>query len=86
MPLSLTWAEATTELTTRPTTDHSLFIDTPSLDTVRLPAREVPGAHNATQARDRLGELASRGNDRLLLGNHIEDAVFAVLDVEDEFA
>src|SRR5262245_50242214 len=48
------------------------------------PPRSIAGSA-ATAAPARLGELARRWEDRLLLGNDVKDAVFAVFDIKDEF-
>src|SRR5215471_21564781 len=83
MPLSLTWADAASELRSIPTTGHKIFMDTPSLDhrTTARPRSSRAGFF-FSQARDQLGELASSGNDCLLLRDHVEDAVLTVLNVE----
>src|SRR5262245_36152293 len=87
MSLSLTWADATSELRSMPTTGHRIFMGTPSFGpTVQLPTREVLGWAFFTLRLAQLGELASSGNDCLLLRDHVEDAVLTVLNVEYELA
>src|SRR5262245_8942840 len=83
MPLSFTWADATSKLRSMPTTGQKIFMDTPSLNhrTTARPRSSRAGFFY-TQARDQLGELASSGNDCLLLRDHVEDAVLTVLNVE----
>jgi len=44
MPLSFTWADATSELRSMPTTGHKIFMDTPSLDPpYNYPPEKFPG-------------------------------------------
>src|SRR6516162_4824647 len=86
MPLSLTWADATTEPRRTPKTGHKLFIDVQVGSTVQLPAQKFPGGHHYIPSGDELGELASGRNDCFFLCYDVQDAVLAILDVEYELA